>query len=279
MLIFSIFLKKQNKGFFLEKGRMSEDNKKGPKRTTNYSCELCHYFTSHKTKYNLHLLTMKHKKACEDNKKDQKGQLLQKNYFCKCGNSYVFQSGLTKHKKKCASHAPAILPQKLQEIENKSQDLIHTQIVYNDKRTFNVNVFLNEKCKDAMSITSFIETINPSLKELENVGEKGYVKGISSIILSRLQKLDIYTRPIHNLKKEIYVKEQEWEKGEQKVVKFVKNVALKNMRNISEWKIQNPEYENIKSGKNTQFLKIVKECTWEDEKTQKIVQNISKKIS
>jgi hypothetical protein len=270
---------------------MFEDNKKGEKRREKYCCDLCDYFTSDKTKYNLHLLTIKHKNTLEDNKKERKGELLKKSFVCHCGNSYVFQSGLTKHKKKCASLGELQLAsqciqetrklieenrsllKEINDLKNQSQTTIN--------QTFNkqtINVFLNEKCKNAMSISSFIETINPTLEDLEYVGEKGYVKGLSSIILTKLRELDIYTRPIHNLKKEIYIKEQDWENDHGKVVKFVKNVAMKNMKNISVWKLKNPDHENIKSGKNSQFLKIIKECNGEEEKTHKIIQNISKEI-
>lgn len=273
---------------------MSEDNKKGEKRREKYCCKLCDYFTSDKTKYDKHLLTIKHKKVLEDNKKEQKGALVKEKFICHCGNSYAFQSGLTRHKKKCpvpeqvqmASQLDCVLQETremnkilLQEIsELKNQVVVNQTVNQTMNHTVNLNqiniVFLNEKCKDAMSISSFIETINPTLEDLEYVGEKGYVRGISSIILTKLKEMDVYARPIHNLKKEIYIKEQEWEKDDEKVARFVKNVASKNRKNIPEWKLRYPEYENIKSCKNTLFLKIIKECAGEEKKTQEIVKKI-----
>ena len=119
------------------------------------------------------------------------------------------------------------------------------------------------------------------MEDLENVGEKGYVKGITSIILSKLRELDVYTRPIHCNLQDIYLKEKEWESDNKKVETFVKKVAIKNMGNISEWQKKYPEHENLSSTKNTKYLKLVQECIGgedENENTGKIIRNISKEI-
>jgi hypothetical protein len=150
--------------------------------------------------------------------------------------------------------------------------------------TFNIQIFLNEKCKDAISLTDFVESIQPSLTDLENVGRLGYVEGISSIILSKLKMLDVYSRPIHcsDLKREtLYVKDGVWEKDVKKVNKMVKTVARKNMTNIKEWKTKYPKHDDIKSNENTSYLKLVKECIGgenEPVNTNRIIKNISKDI-
>uniref|UniRef100_A0A6C0HT82 C2H2-type domain-containing protein n=1 Tax=viral metagenome TaxID=1070528 RepID=A0A6C0HT82_9ZZZZ len=293
--------------------RILLDTKKGEKGEekgqAKYGCEKCHYFTSDKTKYDRHILTAKHKKGQKGEKKDQKGQLEEMKNICVCGNAYVFQSGLYKHKKKCnlvkkdeifvetlqktneiISEATSIMTnantflenEKVQNIYSKTK--IHNlkfQKIKKIKNNFDIKIFLNEECKNAISISSFIDSIKPTLEDLENVGEKGYVKGITSIILSKLKELDVYTRPIHYNLCDIYLKEKDWETDNKKVVKFVKSVAMKNMGNMLEWKKKYPEHEDLQSVKNTRYLKLVQECIGgedESKNTDKIIQNISKEI-
>lgn len=310
--------------------RIILDTKKGQKGEEKveiqYICESCDYFTSHKTKYERHILTAKHKRTKKDQKetkKDQKGQLGESKNICVCGNSYVFQSGLIKHRKKCnflnkdnlllkciesnaalqktnevvASATNALVdtskiihniydclqarPMHIQNIQTQKIQNIQSQKIQKIDKNFNIQVFLNEDCKNAISISSFIDSIKPTLEDLENVGEKGYVKGISNIILSKLKEFDVYTRPIHNVKKQIYLKEKDWETDNKKVAKFVKNVAIKNMGNMSEWRKKYPDHDNLESPKNMQYLKLVQECIGgedENKNTDKIIQNISKEI-
>lgn len=309
-------------------GRILLDTKKGQKGEekgeTQYVCECCDYFTCDKSKYDRHLLTAKHKKEKKGEKrtkKDQKGQLEELKNICVCGNAYVFRSGLYKHKKKCTfsnneammaktlektnefiSRATTVLEEtnsvmtnalQIQTVQNAQNILprtkIQTQKIKNQniqnnflqKNNFNIQIFLNEECKNAISISSFIDSIKPTLEDLETVGEKGYVKGITSIILSKLRELDVYTRPIHCNLRDIYLKEKEWESDGKKVVTFVKKVAIKNMGNMTEWRKKYPDHENVKSVKNTKYLKLVRECIGgedESKNTDKIIQNISKEI-
>jgi hypothetical protein len=79
---------------------------------------------------------------------------------------------------------------KLIELSSKPNNITNTNSNNNNK-TFNLNVFLNETCKDAMNITDFIQNLNIQLQELENVGNNGYVTGISDIIVSRIKDLDV----------------------------------------------------------------------------------------
>jgi hypothetical protein len=211
---------------------------------------------------------------------------------CECGKAYVFQSGLLKHKKKC-NFVP--LEKRNEELKedmkklisqnNELVDIIKQNIPFIQNiqqnvnvNNFNIQIFLNEKCKNAISLTDFVESIQPSLTDLEKVGKLGYVEGISSIILTKLNTLNIYQRPIHcsDLKREtLYVKECEWEKDDKKVDRMVKSVAKKNMINMNEWKSRHPNYVDIRSNENTEYLKLIKECVGD---TKKIIKNISKDI-
>lgn len=269
------------------------DNKKERKKERKYGCELCDLYTSDKTKFAKHCQTIKHKLSLEDNKwitkKTKKEKTENAKHLCKCGKSYAFQSGLIKHKKKCNSletdkpNIKNLIQQNAELIEiikQNAQPQIQNIQIQNQiqNQTFNIQIFLNEKCKDAISLTDFIESIQPSLKDLEKVGRVGYVQGISSIILSKLNMLDIYSRPIHcsDLKREtLYVKDICWEKDDKKVDKMVKTVVRKNMININEWKTLHPKYDDIKSSENTEYLKLLKECVGD---TTRIMKNISKNV-
>ena len=267
------------------------DNKKDQKKTHNYGCELCHFYTSHKTKFTKHCQTIKHKLSLEDNKwitkKTKKDHTETEKYACDCGKSYVFQSGLIKHKKKCIlenddkiniNHLISQNAELIEIIKQNAQPVQIQNIQNIQNQTFNIQIFLNEKCKDAISLTDFIDSIQPSLTDLEKVGRLGYVQGISSIILTKLNMLDIYHRPIHcsDLKREtLYVKDRVWEKDDKKVDKMVKTVVRKNMININEWKTHHPKYDDIKSNENTEYLKLLKECVGD---TTRVIKHISKDI-
>jgi transketolase len=152
-------------------------------------------------------------------------------------------------------------------------------------------VFLNEKCKDALNITDFVNSLNISLSDLENVGEYGFVDGISKIFVKGLKSLDLYKRPIHcsDLKREtMHVKEQSgWEKDNEnkdKLKKIVKMIAHKNMMKINDWKEKYPQYKNSDSKKNDQYLKILISSSGAyskaDEETDynKIIRNLAKEV-
>jgi hypothetical protein len=150
---------------------------------------------------------------------------------------------------------------------------------------------LNEKCKDALNITDFVNSLNLSLTDLENVGENGFVDGISKIFVKGLKSLDIYKRPIHcsDLKREtMHVKEESgWEKDNEnkdRLKKIVKMIAYKNMLKINDWKQEYPQCKNSDSKKNDQYLKILIGSSGaynkKDEETDynKIIKNIAKEV-
>jgi len=148
---------------------------------------------------------------------------------------------------------------------------------------FSLNVFLNETCKEAITITDFIKSLSIGLNDLEYVGRNGYVEGISNIFLNGLRKLDVSKRPIHcsDAKREVlYIKDEKWEKDDEKtrITKAIKNIAQMNIRQISQWASKNPTHNDIKSNKNTDYLNIIKESVGyeEEEKNNKIIKLLSK---
>jgi hypothetical protein len=158
-------------------------------------------------------------------------------------------------------------------------------------KTFNLNMFLNETCKNAMNISDFMNSIQLQLSDLESVGELGYVNGISNIIIKNLKELDITQRPIHctDVKREIiYVKDKDkWEKeGEQNelMVGFVKNVANKNIRMLNEFKKKYPDCCKYESKYSDYYSKLIIEAMGgtggsDEDKHAKIIKKICKEVT
>jgi hypothetical protein len=128
---------------------------------------------------------------------------------------------------------------------NNSNNTINNQT---NNQTFNLNFFLNETCKDAMNVKEFLDNLNPTVDDLENVGEKGFVKGISEIILKSLRGMEITKRPIHctDIKREVvYLKEDDkWNKDDtnnSKMKELIRKVENKNFCNICEWQNNHPD--------------------------------------
>ncbi len=103
----------------------------------------------------------------------------------------------------------------------------------NNTNNFNINVFLNVNCKDALNLTDFMETIKIEVEDVEKLGEVGFADGISRIIIGALENLDLNKRPIHCKKKTVYVKDEDkWSEDEkrQQIMRLVRNVSQHNLR-------------------------------------------------
>jgi hypothetical protein len=176
------------------------------------------------------------------------------------------------------------------EIANK--EITHTTTINNTTNNkFNMSFFLNEQCKDAMNIMDFVASLQVGISDVENVGELGYVKGISNIILKGLNELDIYKRPVHcsDIKREtLYIKDKNvWEKentNNEKLKLAIKHVSHKNVKQISEWQREHPEYSEGESKDGETYLKIVNESmggsTNSDDEVNysKIIKNVAKNV-
>ena len=161
----------------------------------------------------------------------------------------------------------------------------------NNNNTFNLQVFLNETCKDAMNIREFIENLNIQLKELENVGNNGYVTGISDIILKRIKGLEVSKRPLHctDVKREtMYIRdENEWNKDNEeksKLKNFIEQVANQNIQKIPEWRQENPECQDMHHEKYEYCMKLFRNSLGDlDEKQDKlydkVIKNIAKQVT
>jgi hypothetical protein len=161
----------------------------------------------------------------------------------------------------------------------------------NNNNNFNLNLFLNETCKNAMNISEFLEQIPMKLSDLEDTARLGYAEGISRIFIRGLKELEVNERPIHcsDAKREtLYIKEgNTWEKDDTnktKLTSAIKKVAHKNMCMIPQWKKEHPHCEQYDSNKNDLYLNIVSNsmCGGSEEETEtnynKIRKNIIKQV-
>lgn len=154
-------------------------------------------------------------------------------------------------------------------------------------QTFNLNLFLNEQCKDAMNIQDFVNSIQLNMTDLENVGKLGYVEGISNIIIDNLQKTDIYKRPVHcsDIKREtLYVKDDnKWEmEGPEhsKMVNAVLAVEHKNVGLMGEWASLHPKCMNSNTKDNDQYFKLSKIITdgAQNGNISKVIRRVAKNV-
>ena len=173
----------------------------------------------------------------------------------------------------------------LEIVKNGTVNNSHNTITTNShNKAFNLQFFLNETCKNAMNITDFVDSIKLQLTDLMEVGEVGYVEGISKIIVRNLNNLDETERPIHCTDKKretFYVKdENQWEKEDEnksKIKLAVKKVANKNIRLLPQFREKYPDYGNYYSKTSDIYNKMVIEAMATDlEKDEKIIKNISK---
>ena len=178
------------------------------------------------------------------------------------------------------------------ELINKFIEREPTQIINttnNNNQSFNLNVFLNETCKDAMNVKEFLDNLNPTIDDLENVGEKGFVKGISEIILKSLRGMEVNKRPIHctDIKREIvYLKEDDkWNKDDtnnSKMKDLIRRVENKNFTNIYHWQQLNPNVRVLDSPEyNKQLLLMDKSgeaINNEDRVRGKVLKELLKEI-
>ena len=128
-----------------------------------------------------------------------------------------------------------------------------TNNIVNNNNKFNINLFLNEKCKDAINFADFIKNITVSNEDLENNAQLGFVNGISKIIIDNLNQLSVYDRPIHcsDAKREtMYIKDEDkWEKEEdtKKLTSAIQDVSRKSVATLLKWQETNPEYKDMDS--------------------------------
>jgi hypothetical protein len=285
------------------------------KNAENFNCNLCDFTCCKESNFLKHLSTRKHLSVSRGDKKmPKKCQTLNlinniDFFYCdKCKKEYKSRNGLWKHNKLCNviknTHSDdglclkkmfinvveqnkailienqemrKLLQEAIPKLGNTTNNVIHNK--------FNLNIFLNEQCKDALNINDFIHSIQLKLTDLELVAKVGYTEGISKIFVKELKDLDVYKRPIHcsDIKREtLYIKdEDQWTKEDEekrKLKQAIHHITYKNIQNISNWVDENPSCKDSASKKNDEYMKLISNCM-SGESTEEQKQNINKIIS
>jgi len=300
-------------------------NEKNAKKRQDYLCTECNFTCSKKSEWSRHIITVKHQNRTKSNEKNAETKTT---YKCStCDKEYKAKNSLWYHMKKCSSVVQQIKPveNKIELDTTRSLEIItdllkqnkelHEQIIEMSKEPkivnnntitnnhitnsnnnttnnqFNLNMFLNEECKNAVNIMDFVRSLNLTVEDIEETGRLGYVGGMTRIFVNALKDMDVKMRPIHctDIKREtVYVKDQDtWEKDnaeKNKLKRALKQVAHKNLQLLPEWQEQNPDYRILDTPENQQFMQIslssLGAYSEEDSQKQedKILKNVLKEV-
>jgi hypothetical protein len=299
--------------------------KKLEKNLKKYFCENCDFKCIQKCDWDRHILRPKHIKKQNGNIMEIMEINKSTTHICSCKKEYKTNSGLWKHKKTCNfteninsqtelnNISPELILNVIQqnqefkdllmEQNNKNLELQkqmlevikngtnNTNITNSNNKTFNLQVFLNETCKDAMNIMDFVDSIKIQLSDIESIGELGYVNGMSKLIIKHLNALEENMRPVHcsdPKRDSLYVKDKNvWEKEDpenKKIKKAIKYISNKNICALPEWKAKYPDCIYSDSNKSDQYNHIILEAMGgsgdnDAEKADKIVKKIAKVVT
>ena len=170
-------------------------------------------------------------------------------------------------------------------ITNNNNNTNNMNNCYN--QTFNMNLFLNEQCKDAMNMKDFVNSIQLDTDDLESVGKLGYVEGMSNILITNLNKTELHKRPVHcsDITREtLYVKDADkWERegpDHPKMVNAVLAVEHKNVSLMGEWAARHPRCMDSNTKENAQYFKLSKTVTdgAQEGNISKIIKRVAKNV-
>ena len=283
--------------------------KKLQKTPKKYECTECDFITSNKNDFNRHLSTDKHKNTTKYNKIQPKNPT----YECECGKTYPYRSSLYNHQKKCQkrfdektpknSKLELIIDEKVkeqvkdqvkdnmiefykQELDKKDKQLAELKKVNitNNNQKFNLSVFLNDTCKDALSIQDFVKSLTLTLDNLEYSKINGPEAGMINILKEGLMELDVEKRPIHctdSKRETLYIKDTDngWEKNSKTNNMF--KTAVNNLQDrqsvlMKDWQQANPGWIED-NDKVDEFHKLL-DTTYCDVNDKKVLKDIAKVI-
>tara|TARA_B100001093_G_scaffold460241_1_gene473909 strand:+ start:327 stop:1223 length:897 start_codon:yes stop_codon:yes gene_type:complete len=287
-----------------------------PQKTPKiYECKKCNFITSNLKDYNRHLLTRKHTNTTKYNTFTPKNP---KKFECECGKVYPYRSSLYNHKKGCnyvekkgenIDYKELFLSM-LKDNKELCNNIINTQselaeqlnnskiennIIGNNniitKQKLNINIFLNEHCKDALTINEFIDKIKITLDDLIITKNKGISEGVSNIFIENMNRLSLYERPMHctDIKREkVYIKSNDdgvnpsWKLDiENKELKeALQKVSIVQQKNLDKWTKENPNWQKD-SKLQEEYMKLIKNCTddiEENKRSDKIVKKLCNKV-
>ena len=246
-----------------------------------FSCNDCDYISCSKDDLENHFLSLSHTNLSQGEGTNFSAlDTIQEKFICNCCNKpYKFASGLYKHKKKCEKKQnaenknsetnPELLKLLIESTENNNrlceklvkleakQQVLQTTInqTINNNQKLNINVFLNNECKNAMNIGDFIDQIQLTLEDLAYSQQHGFIKGITNIFVKNLEDLEPTERPIHSVedktKRQFYVKDEcgwECDKEEAKIDQTIDSVTKKQINKIKEWESSRPDWNTSDQG-------------------------------
>ena len=298
-------------------------NKKTPKNADKYVCEPCNFKCCKFSDYDRHINTRKHEILTNTNEITAKNA---KVFECKCGKKYKHMSSLCGHKTTCSviqgtnnNNMNNITNEfqldkellikmllknqdimegvllKNQDVMEKMMELMpkignnsHNTISHNTTNNqFNIQMFLNEHCKNAMNLTDFIDSLPITAATYDSTIENGLTKTLTNMITSGLSQLDILERPIHctdATRKTLYVKEaNNWEKDTEllRILLGIRNLARKQRTMINKWQDANDGWEtqdSIQTKLTTLISHSMTDIENDQKETSKIIRAISKNV-
>jgi hypothetical protein len=300
-------------------------DKNAQKRAQKFYCKTCDYVCYKKCDLDRHFKTAKHERLTNADKNAQKRAppIMQSTdgFNCDCGKSYKHRQSLHKHQLKCKFVKKTeeekeeenevnldednisyknLLIQSMKENSLLREELTETRkeimgmvplIGNNNNNTtnnnFNLNLFLNETCKDALNITDFINSLRLQLKDVEYTTDNGHVKGITNIFHNALSNMEENKRPLHctDLKREVlYIKDNdEWhiDEDKDKLKEAVQTVTNKNIGNTGKWLEKYPDHNKAESKDFEKYIKMTTNImgTGEEGEQNKILKNILKEVT
>ena len=275
-------------------------------------CVDCDYTTCRKSQYTRHVLTSKHQYEIASKKCSKSSN----SFHCSCGKKFKYESGYYRHYKVCPNKLNKTKTEKTKNADEsgfsekdlmimvieqnkeliKKNSELQTNIIevlkngthnnHSHNKTFNIQVFLNETCKDAMNITDFVNSLNIQLSDLERIGDAGFATGISDIIVKELKLIDVNKRPLHcsDLKREtLYIRgEDKWEKEDTDkhvMQNMIQSVSHKNINMIPLWKEANPTFHDSTSNTSDRYNRIILgSLDNTKENNEKIMKTIAKEV-
>ena len=303
-------------------------NKSCKNNEPNFSCYYCDYISCRKSSYEKHLATQKHLSNKKVAMQLFVAKPVTDKHICHlCDKEYKSRAGLWSHKKSCKGFLEndemcqftkkeddnSLLLEILKQNEEFKQIMVeqNKQILEQNKKLmeigslsttnninsnntmnnkFNLQIFLNETCKDAMNIQEFIDFCKVEHSDFENFGKFGYVEALTRIFLRNLLALEVHKRPIHcsDIKREVlYVKDNDvWESdvSRSKLIRTIKYIANKNVKQIPGWMDKNPDSKNTQTKLHDKYMRML--CFSMGAKTEeedleyykKIIRNVAKEV-
>jgi len=260
--------------------KCNQNSQKLSKTLTPFYCSFCDYSASRRSDFKKHLGTAKHSKNCNQNVTKNSQKLSKTQFFCHfCNKSYKSRMGIWRHNKKNHSEKikngmdshrdisgivdwesrAKIAENKIVDLQTKTikileEKLNNTQTInniqtQNNTQHISINVFLNEYCKDAMSLKDFISKLNVTLQDLENTKHLGYSDGVSNLLMNGLKEIPDIDKPIWSTDKKrnkfVVKGDDGWEKDDgAQVDEVLQMVKYKHLKALTKWECEHPNFQN-----------------------------------